>query len=481
MKNKIYVLMFILICNLTNLLLCGCQNSPGNVLDTSGIYERTDYDIDGNNEYYDSERNMRVIYSTDGNVKIQFLTDELNTPTQASRIEVKPHYLTEKEIQQVASLLFGDVHFYNARMSSNVEYSKNEILERINRWSQFTNKDSILDLYGENNERLIEKIKNRIELYNKMYELAPEEETRKLTDWCYKKESFFYNQETDNVQDLASENDTIMLEIESDQVQYIFHAAKRDQWDYKLNNISVYLNPKGSPSQLDSRIFQSMLCRTDRPGDKEIHTIKEYTEKLLDQMNFGSWEIDRCYVVEQYYGNTPEYIIRISAVPVLEDTPALRHPQLQNLKSDDVYASNYYLTDVYFEFSANGDLVSFRLSSPIDITNIENTEVMGKDVILDRASELLRLVDVHTYDTMGIVDNIQEQAACVINITEMDYGLTRIKVPDVDDRYYYIPSVAFNGDVIYYGTESGDIYFESDNTVPLLTINAIDGKVIEIE
>lgn len=473
MKNNIYALIFF-ICIVANLVLCGCQNSPDNVLDAGGICKGTDYDIDEKNEH-------RVIYSTDGNVKIQFLTDELNTPTQASRIEINPHYLTEKEIQQVASLLFGDVHFYNARMSSNVEYSKNEILERINRWSQFTNKDSILDLYGENNERLIEKIKNRIELYNKMYDLAPEEETRKLTDWCYKKESYFYNEETDNVQDLASENDTIMLEIESDQVQYIFHAAKRDQWDYKLNNISVYLNPKGSPSQLDSRIFQSRLCRTDRPGDKEIHAIKEYTEELLDQMNLGSWKIDRCYVVEQYYGNTPEYIIRISAVPVLEGTPALRHPQLQNLKSDDVYASNYYLTDVYFEFSANGDLVSFRLSSPIDITNIENTEVMGKDVILDRASELLRLVDVHTYDTMGIADNIQEKVACVINITEMDYGLTRIKVPDVDDRYYYVPSVAFNGDVIYYGTESGDIYFESDNTVPLLTINAVDGKVIEIE
>lgn len=481
MKNKIYALMFILLCIVANFVLCGCQNSPSNVLDISGICEDTDYDIDEKNECYDSERKKRVIYSTDSNVKIQFLTDELNTPTQAFRIEVRPHYLTEKEIQQVASLLFGDVHFYNARMSSNVEYSKNEILERINRWSQFTNNDSILDLYGENNERLIEKIKNRIELYNDMYELAPEEETRKLTDWCFKKESFFYNDEIENAQGLASENDTIMLEIGSNQVQYIFHAAKRDQWDYKLNNISVYLNPKGSPSQLDSRIYQSRLCRTHRPEDKEIQTITEYAEKLLDQMNLGEWEIDGCYVIEQYYGNTPEYIIRINAVPVLESTPALRHPQLQNLKSDDVYSSNYYLTDVYFEFSAKGDLVSFRLSSPIDISNIENTEVMGKELILDRASELLRLVDVYTYDTMGIVDNMQEQVSCLINITEMDYGLTRIKVPNVDDRYYYVPSVTFKGGVNYYGRESGYIYYESENTIPLLTINAIDGKVIEIE
>lgn len=473
--------MFILICILANMVLCGCQNSPDIVLDTSGMCEETDYNIDEKNEDYNSERKKRAINSTDGNVKIQFLTDKLNTPTQASRIEVKPHYLTEKEIHQVASLLFGDVQFYNARMSSNVEYSKKEILERISRWSQFTNKDSILELYGENNERLIEKIKNRIELYNKMYELAPEEETRKQTDWCFKKESFFYNENIDDVQDLASENDTVMLEIESNQVQYIFHAAKRDQWDYKLNNISVYLNPKGSPSQLDSRIFQSRLCRTERPGDKEIYAIKKHTEELLAQMNLGSWEIDQCYVVEQYYGNAPEYIIRISAVPVLEGTPALRHPQLQTLKSDDVYASNYYLTDVNFEFSANGDLVSFRLSSPVDIINSEDTEIMGKTLILDRACDFLRLVDVHTYDTMGIVDNAQEQTTCLINITEMDYGLTRIKAPNVDDQYYYVPSVTFNGDVIYYGTESGDMYFESDNTIPLLTINAIDGKVIENE
>lgn len=93
---------------------------------------------------------------------------------------------------------------------------------------------------------------------------------------------------------------------------------------------------------------------------------------MLEQMALGSWIVDECYVDTKYYGNAPEYTICVKAVPVLKGIPAMRRPQLTNLKSDEAYVSNYYLTDVEFEFSANGDLVSFWMYSPIDVSKVMN-------------------------------------------------------------------------------------------------------------
>lgn len=89
-------------------------------------------------------------------------------------------------------------------------------------------------------------------------------------------------------------------------------------------------------------------------------------------MQMGDWKIDEYYLEST---EMDEFIIHINAVPQLCGVSALRIPQLGNLKSEEVFSSNYYLTNASFEFSPAGDLLYFELQSPVDISTIVNNNV----------------------------------------------------------------------------------------------------------
>lgn len=66
------------------------------------------------------------------------------------------------------------------------------------------------------------------------------------------------------------------------------------------------------------------------------------------------------------------------------------------------------------------------------------------------------------------------------------FGLTRIKVPDTDDRFYYVPAVLLSGTISYCGVDTGMAYFSIDEftdgpITPLVCFNAIDGSVIQLQ
>ena len=91
---------------------------------------------------------------------------------------------------------------------------------------------------------------------------------------------------------------------------------------------------------------------------------------MLEEMGLGEWYIDNAQVETKYYGDIPEYSIRITATPVFNTANVIRQPQLSNLKRDDVFASNYYLTDAEFIFSPNGQLIRFEMYSPVDVEKV---------------------------------------------------------------------------------------------------------------
>ena len=77
-------------------------------------------------------------------------------------------------------------------------------------------------------------------------------------------------------------------------------------------------------------------------------------------------------------------------------------------------------------------------------------------------------------------DAAGEKIKCTVRIDHMEYGLSRVKVPDTDESYYYVPSVLFSGSKLYYGEESGTVYFESAESEPLVALNAVDGTNIAL-
>lgn len=84
-----------------------------------------------------------------------------------------------------------------------------------------------------------------------------------------------------------------------------------------------------------------------------------------------------------------------------------------------------------------------------------------------------------TYNSIGITEGAEEIIGCSVVISQMNYGLSRIKVPDSDDAYCYVPSVTFEGNVSYYDKNSGDVFYLSNTAIPFLTLNTTDCTVIQ--
>lgn len=106
---------------------------------------------------------------------------------------------------------------------------------------------------------------------------------------------------------------------------------------------------------------------------------------MLNHMGIGTWAVGECYVENTNTDGIPEYVISLNAVPVFEGAAAMYRTQLDNLSEN--FAASYYLTEALFQFSANGDLVYLRLSSPVDIVDVINKNVatMNIDELMERA------------------------------------------------------------------------------------------------
>lgn len=470
--------------------LCGCQQSPQN----SAVVSKNDGAFDenvikvvtepGHSGIITEEKREDVFYSTDGTVefRIAVAVGEYEESRNYPVVEVVPHYLSENDVKRVAKVLFEDAELYEAEPALYPTYSQAELREKIERWSHFTNEQAASELLGStnNSQETVALVKQFVENYTEMYDSAPVQDQRELCEWKFHKSSYYQVSSAEFMtRNTENENDTIAATVQRGNIHYYFDASTRDKKDFKLNNISAYLYDGIGPDMIDERIFRAWLCRTAPPTDEQVANIKKKAEEMLKQMQLGEWLVDECYVESTYYGDIAEYIVRINAVPILNGIPAIRVPQLTNLKSEETYASSYYITDAKFEFSPNGELIAFQLYSPIDIVNIVNDSVAVKsnNELMAAAKNYLELSDYYEYGFGPVVDLLDEEVNCKVNITELERNLTRVKVPNSDESYYYVPAIAFKGSVEYINPISKEVYFSSDD-VTLVTINAVDGTVI---
>ena len=120
----------------------------------------------------------------------------------------------------------------------------------------------------------------------------------------------------------------------------------------------------------------------------------------------------------------------------------------------------------------------FRMYSPIEIKEVvnENVAMLSIDDLLAKAKTYLELSDLYAYGIGPEIERLKDKMGCKVEISNLDIGLTRIKVQDSDD-YYYVPSIMLKGNVEYYDKKSTEILFVADN-VTLLVLNAVDGSII---
>lgn len=457
-------------------------------------------------EGQDAPANQRVQYtdsfsSTDGSVEFTWNIDTEVSNAPMPVAEVEPHYLTEQDAKRVAEVLFGDAEIYEARpilAPKETIYSKSQVQELLTKWAQYTDLEFLLDLYGDerNAETTAEVVKKFIADYSEAYDNFLEEDPRVPCEWTLKPDSYyFYSPDEVAQMDVSDDNYGIEAEVTANGIGYIYTVSTRNKDDFKINNIYVRLGDGGSsPATIDIRTYEAQLCRTNKPTDAQMEAAQAKAAELLARMELGDWLVDECYLQTiNYYGDTPEYVICVNAVPVINGIPASRRPQLDNLRSKEVYSSNYYLTDASFGFSADGRLVSFQLYSSINVTEIlnDNVATLGIDELMEKAKSHLSLSDRASYgNAESILESYEETfgepVVCRIDVTELKYGLTRVKAPNTDDSYYYVPALLLSGSVAYCGKDTGTVYvtneqFTGKPTWALVCLNAVDGSVIELQ
>lgn len=489
MKKHIKITLILL----TTIILSACQNSPEREI----VASKNDgsFDISVLQSATDPEQEIASpswnyidqFTSTDGKVNFLLqLTQDL-PQTAMPVIQVSPHYLTEEDAKRVADVLFPDSTFYESvlALDSNM-LSKNDLQEKISRWSEYTSTDKLAALfsyesnYYQQREQIVEVLKSSIEHYTKLYESAPDGNPHALCEWTFKPESkYLFSEEDLQGLDLSKDNEAIEAMLKYHGIPYYLAITKRNQQDFKLNSIFAYPETGYSPRSIDEFILRAELTRTTKPTQDQILAICDHAQELLDQMQLGMWKVDDYSLDAVDIGDFTEYTINISAVPVIEGVLVGRREQSTNLLSDSVFASNYYISDVQFKFSAEGELLYFEMQSPIDVNYIVNDNVatLNFDELMEKAKTYFMHSDGNHYETNVIAGSTNEEIVCNVTVSEMEYALTRVKVPNTDESYYYIPSIILRGNIEIVGAGSGTLYLSKTN-LELLTLNAVDGTVI---
>lgn len=488
MKKNLWIIFFLLL----TILLSACQASP----EKEAVTSRNDGSFDTNvvqsaeeSHTPDQTEALSVsdtFLSTDGSVTFQIAIQDFVKNPSMPVVEVTPHFLTEEDARNAALALFGSsAIFYEAEPALNERFTKQEVIAQINRWSPYTSTEGMQQLFPDGNDVYWEDNAQTIRDYityltSKYLDDEAPDYVRPQCQWKFHKSShYIYGSDDEVPYDTSQDNDEISAWIPSkDGYIGVFTASRRNKNDFKINNISAHATT-GGPLLLDDEIYRREKLR-DKPTQEQITAAVDKAQKIMDQMQLGTWKAEFTHVSNLPRGDVTEYRIHVVALPVFQGVPSLHRPQLGNLKSTEIYASNYYLTEADFEFSADGTLMDFFLYSPLDVKQIvnDNVKVMAMEDIVNRAKEQLSLSDAYEYG--AVLDNVGKDYNCTVSITQFEYGLTRTKAPNTDESYYYVPAAIFLGNVEYrYQTSGETFYFQED--VPLLMINAVDGSVIPLD
>ncbi len=485
------------------------QTDPGkagdatNALDETAATDVTDTTVPTEAAVYKAIQHMEPFTSTDKSVEFAFNIDQSIIDQTYPVVEVCPHMFTGDDAQTIANALFGNLTFYEAAPTlGEIKdiFSKAEMRSAIQRWSTYTNKEALIKLIPKLADRsalmdmYLQRIKGDVADFSLLLEEIPEENIHPETKWEFQPEwRYMYTEEQvpADRRNSKGNNQQICVTTTVGDIPYRLNFTTNNGSAYKLNTIFAYPGTVYSPMGVDNDIFIAQLCRTKEPTETQIENVKKKAVETLNSMGIGLWEVANYSLNKSNEEGSASYVITINAVPVFEGVAAMYRTQLDNLSEN--FSASYYLTEAFLQFSANGDLVNLRLSSPVDIVNVVNKNVAIMDIneLLERTKNHLSLSDKNAYGLSGqLLQDYQKSAGedfiCKIELSKLDFGLIRVKVAGSKENYYYIPGMIVYGSVDYCGKDSGEIYVSSgrslgaERVIPLVALNAIDGSIIDL-
>jgi len=282
---------------------------------------------------------------------------------------------------------------------------------------------------------------------------------------------------------------------ERDGLPYIYIVSNREASDFRWHTISC----KTDSDLMKEKGMQEYS--TEEPTEEEIKEAQDQAQTLIDAMDIGQWVIESCDIEElpasnpfdpdgDSSGNSTVYTIVVTACPVYNGVKVTHQQQIENLRSEDVYASNYPYEEITFYYSG-GHLVSFYYESPSEVVETvnENVSILSFEEAMEKCRSYLQmsLLTACTSSSQSFYgfEMFYQFVGKKVDIYQAELGLARIRVKDDPTDFYLIPAYTFRAYYALYDS-NGNILLDSRDVWPkvsdvLLVVNAVDGSIINTD
>ena len=459
--------------------------------------------------------------STDGkiayNINAQVDVPTVNMPI----VQVRPMVINGPKARQIVQALFGDAPIYEKTN----EKSKSEWEDLIISISNWTSDEAIRQAHGDNlSQDEIESIRasrqSILDSYKAAYEEArevvPKEECqfrfyREFTRYSFDGAGA-YADEPSYYEDIPyGQGYELQAVAELDGLRYHIWFHNRDADDFRNHSASVFIEETDGPDVMNEYKRSIGLLSETPPTAEQISEAERKTREMLSAMGIGDWQVKG---KEQHNDFTEsedahkDYFISVQCLPVYEGVVVTRQQGLSNIKSTNVYASNYYYEELNFQFSNDGRLLSFHYTGPLELVQVVNANVpvMSMAEIQQRVHEQLILSDLDSlweYNRPGVIENIfggapmsaEELAtqkafftavSAEYNITSVEIGLARTRIKDNKTDFYLVPAVTLRGQSTILNAQGDNLGVIATGVMPgqdttILGLNLVDGTVLMLQ
>jgi hypothetical protein len=266
--------------------------------------------------------------------------------------------------------------------------------------------------------------------------------------------------------------------------------------DYKSSvNLLVYTSEKNTFSaNMGDYITKEAAGPNSFPTSTEIASIpgisitKEGAQQQADAL-VAALGIDylTCYSIEKAYGGSRDEALRSNSNPLkcvwfiryvrkVNEIPVTYTAYDCMSIEENSQSAPWSYEDMTFAIDDNG-IVGFRWSSPYKFTEV-----------VTENSNLLTFKDItDVFDTMSLAVNAWDGpregnpnlTGIEINVDEIRFGLTRVTEENKRDSGLLIPVWDFFGTMTYIQEANGQPRKTDIGYIPILTVNAIDGTIID--
>lgn len=459
--------------------------------------------------------------STDGKITYN-INAQVDVPTVNMPIlQVRPMVINGPKARQIVQALFGDAPIYEKTN----EKSKSEWEDLIISISNWTSDEAIRQAHGDNlSQDEIESIRasrqSILDSYKAAYEEArevvPKEECqfrfyREFTRYSFDGAGA-YADEPSYYEDIPyGQGYELQAVAELDGLRYHIWFHNRDADDFRNHSASVFIEETDGPDVMNEYKRSIGLLSETPPTAEQISEAERKTREMLSAMGIGDWQVKG---KEQHNDFTEsedahkDYFISVQCLPVYEGVVVTRQQGLSNIKSTNVYASNYYYEELNFQFSNDGRLLSFHYTGPLELVQVVNANVpvMSMAEIQQRVHEQLILSDLDSlweYNRPGVIENIfggapmsaEELAtqkafftavSAEYNITSVEIGLARTRIKDNKTDFYLVPAVTLRGQSTILNAQGDNLGVIATGVMPgqdttILGLNLVDGTVLMLQ